>query len=85
MGAHMKTTIEISPPLLNQARKLATRQGTTLRALVEEGLRRVVAENRRPEGFRLRQVSFRGQGLQAPAAGSGWDRLREMAYEDHGG
>lgn len=85
MGAHMKTTIEISPPLLNQARKLATRQGTTLRALVEEGLRRVVAENRRPEGFRLRQVSFRGQGLQAQAAGSGWDRLREMAYEDHGG
>lgn len=85
MGTHMKTTIEISEPLLNQARQMATRQGTTLRALVEEGLRKVVAEKRRPEGFRLRRVSFRGEGLQAPAAGAGWDRLRELAYEGHGG
>ena len=85
MGTHMKTTIEISVPLLNQARKLATRKGTTLRALVEEGLRKVVAENRRPEEFRLRPASFKGKGLQPQVAGAGWDRLREMAYEDHGG
>lgn len=85
MGTHMKTTIEISEPLLNQARRLATRQGTTLRALVEEGLRKVVAEKRRPEGFRLRRASFRGEGLQPEAAGAGWDRLRELAYEGHGG
>lgn len=85
MGTHMKTTIEISEPLLNQARRLATRQGTTLRALVEEGLRKVVAEKRRPEGFRLRRASFRGEGLQPEVAGAGWDRLREMAYEGHGG
>lgn len=85
MGTHMKTTIEISPPLLNQARKLATQQGTTLRALVEEGLRKVVSEKRRPEGFHLRRASFKGKGLQPQAAGAGWDRLREMAYEDHGG
>ena len=68
----MKTTIEISEPLLNQARRLATRQGTTLRALVEEGLRKVVAEKRRPEGFHLRRASFRGEGLQPEAAGNGW-------------
>ena len=85
MGTHMKTTIEISVPLLNQARKLATRQGPTLRALVEEGLRKVVAEHRRPEGFRLRRASFKGRGLQPQVAGAGWDRLREMAYEEHGG
>lgn len=85
MGAHMKTTIEISEPLLNQARRMATQQGTTLRALVEEGLRKVVAEKRRPEGFHLRRASFRGEGLQPQAAGIGWDRLREMAYEGHGG
>lgn len=85
MGAHMKTTIEISEPLLNQARRMATQQGTTLRALVEEGLRKVVAEQRRPEGFHLRRASFRGEGLQPQAAGIGWDRLREMAYEGHGG
>ncbi len=64
---------------------MATRQGTTLRALVEEGLRKVVAEKRRPDGFHLRRASFRGEGLQPQAAGIGWDRLREMAYEGHGG
>ena len=85
MGTHMKTTIEISVPLLNQARKLATRQGTTLRALVEEGLRKVVAENRRPDGFRLRSASFKGEGLQPQVAGAGWDRRRGMADEGHGG
>lgn len=85
MGTHMKTTIEISGPLLNQARRMATQQGTTLRALVEEGLRKVVAEKRRPEGFHLRRASFRGEGLQPQASGAGWDRLREMAYEGHGG
>jgi len=35
----MKTTIDIADPLLDEARKLAAREGTTLRALVERGLR----------------------------------------------
>jgi transcription-repair coupling factor (superfamily II helicase) len=33
----------------------------------------------------LRRASFKGKGLQPQVAGAGWDRLREMAYEDHGG
>lgn len=35
----MKTTIEISDAVLNEVRKLSAREGVTLRALVEEGLR----------------------------------------------
>ena len=38
----MKTTIEISDPLLRRARRMAEREGVTLRALVERGLSRVV-------------------------------------------
>ncbi len=38
----MKTTIDIADPLLREARKLANREGTTLRALVEQGLRHVI-------------------------------------------
>lgn len=85
MGAHMKTTIEISGSLLNQARRQALRDGTTLRALFEEGLRKVLADKQRGAGFRLRPASFKGKGLQPQAAGAGWDRIREMAYEGHGG
>jgi len=53
----MKTTIEISDPLLRQARKLAARQGIILRALVERGLRRVVAETKPGAAFKLRRAS----------------------------
>ena len=43
----MKTTLDISDPLLREARRLAAREGTTLRELVEQGLRQVVAEKKR--------------------------------------
>jgi hypothetical protein len=81
----MKTTVEIPDPLLDAIRKLAAREGTTLRALIEEGLRRIVAERKRPGGFRLRKATFKGDGLQPAVAGSSWDRLREMAHEGRGG
>jgi hypothetical protein len=63
----MKTTIEISDLLLRQARKLAAREGVTLRALVERGLRRVVTETKPGAPFKLRRASFKGKGLQARA------------------
>jgi hypothetical protein len=50
----MKTTLDIADPLLNEARKLAAREGTTLRALVEQGLRQVIADKKRKTAFRLR-------------------------------
>ena len=83
--ADMKTTLDISDPLLREARKLAARERTTLRALVEQGLRRVVAEKRRQPAFRLRKASFRGRGLRPELKDVGWERLRELAYEDRGG
>jgi hypothetical protein len=85
MGAHMKTTIEIPDALLEAARKLARRDRTTLRNLVELGLREVIARRRQASPFTLRDVSFGGQGLQRDLRNAGWERLREMAYEDRGG
>ena len=82
MGAHMKTTIEISDAVLAEARQAAAQQGTTLRALVESGLRRVLAERKaRATPFRLRQASFKGKGLSPELQGQGWARPRELAYE----
>jgi len=81
----MKTTIEISDPLLREARKLAEREGITLRALVERGLRRIVAETRPRAPFKLRRASFKGKGLQDDVRGASWDKLRDLAYEGRGG
>jgi Bacterial antitoxin of type II TA system, VapB len=81
----MKTTVEIPQTLLDEARKLASHEGTTLRALVEEGLRRIIAERRHAGAFRLRQATFKGTGLQAGVAGVPWERIRDMAYEGRGG
>lgn len=80
----MKTTIEISDNLLREARQLAAREGTTIKALVEEGLRRLLAQRQRQGSFRLRQASFKGNGLQSGAAGASWERLRDMIYEGRG-
>lgn len=85
MATHMKTTVEIPDPVLNQARELAARDGTTVRALVELGLRRVIAERQTSDEFRLRRASFKGRGLQPKMRDASWERLRELAYEEHGG
>lgn len=85
MGAHMKTTVEISDALMEQAKRLVAREHTTLRALIEQGLRKVIAEKKRPDGFRLRRASFKGKGLQPQVQGTDWERLRELAYEGRGG
>jgi hypothetical protein len=81
----MKTIVEIPQTLLDEARKLASQAGTTLRALVEERLRRIIAERRHAGTFRLRKATFKGTGLQSGVAGAPWERIRDMAYEGRGG
>ena len=80
----MKTTIDIADPLLDAARKKATREGTTLRALVERGLRRVVAEEEPRKPFKLKFVTFKGDGLTPEFEGAGWEKIRDAIYEDDG-
>lgn len=82
----MKTTIEISDPLLRRAKKLASSEDTTLRALVEDGLRKVLEDKEaRKKTFQLKHVTYGGQGLQPQAQGASWEKIRELAYEGHGG
>ena len=84
MVTHMKTTIEISEPVLRAAKAAAAREGTTVRALVEEGLRKVLAERKNRSTFRLRSVAFRGDGLSQAAQSAGWEGIRDMIYEGRG-
>jgi hypothetical protein len=77
----MKTTVEISDGLLDEARKVASRDGTTVRALIEAGLRKEVRERRRNRAFHLRRATFRGRGLKPDLRGASWEQIRELAYE----
>jgi hypothetical protein len=81
----MKTTIDIADPLLRQARELAARRGITLRAVVEEALREVLAAHGRSRrAFKLRDCSVGGKGLQRGVSWGDWDTLRALAYEGRG-
>ncbi len=79
MVSNMKTTIEIADPLLEEARKLARREGTTLRCVVERALRREVQETSVNSSFRLRDLRVHGGGLNSEY--NTWAKVREALYE----
>jgi len=81
----MKTSVEIPDNLFEEARKVAHRDRTTLKVLVEEGLRKIISDRKRRKGFRLRKATFKGNGLQSHLAGASWDQIRELSYEGRGG
>lgn len=79
MGAHMKTTIDLSDALFDSAKQLAQQRQTTLRALVEEGLRSVLADAKvtgKP-AFRLHDASVRGGEMLEPDPRR-WQELEQM-------
>ncbi len=83
----MKTTLDIPDGLLQQAREVARAQGTTLRALVTEGLRAEVAA-RTTAGEREAFVPpvFDGEpGVQPGVDLADWDAVRETIYGRWGG
>ncbi len=86
MATHMKTTIEISYALFSEARMLAAAaEGTTLRQLVQAGLRHRVAQRKRHmAAFRLRDASFGGNGLVEELKGASWQQVHDIAYESRG-
>jgi hypothetical protein len=59
---------------------VAAREKTTLRALLDEGLRLALRQRRRRR-FTLRRVTFTGEGLRPELRDASWDRIRELAYD----
>jgi hypothetical protein len=63
MGTHMKTTVDIAPVLLDDAKRVARDRGITLRALIEEGLHLVLSDANAGEPYRYEPVTIE---LKAP-------------------
>jgi len=81
MGAHMKTTIDLSDDVMGRARAVQARSGRTLRSLVEEGLRLVVERLEQPEAPKtpFEIVPFQTGGMYPEFEGN-WERLRDEIY-----
>jgi hypothetical protein len=74
----MKTTIDVSDALFNSAKALAASRQTTLRALVEEGLRRVLADSqaKAKPAFKLKDARVHGKAMLMPDPRD-WQKLEE--------
>ncbi len=85
MGPHMKTTVEIADSLLREAKRVAEQNGITFRELLEEALRRLLANRKQPaQPFKLADGSVGGKGLHPDIRPGDWAQLRGLVYEGHG-
>jgi hypothetical protein len=81
----MKTTIEVQDDLLERSKRLARQEGTTLRAVIEEGLQlalRARAQQTRRMPFALKP--FAGDGLNPDFQSGGWELIRDEICRDRG-
>ena len=81
MVTHMKTTVDIADDLLLRAKELARKEKTTLRQLIEDGLRETLARaGRSGKKPAVKTVVFQGKGLQPEFRDAGWDAIRDTIY-----
>lgn len=76
----MKTTLDISDALLARARRHAKKRGKPLRAVVEEGLRRVLEDDSARTSFVLEDRSVGKAGAPNPLEALSWQDLRDAIY-----
>jgi hypothetical protein len=81
----MKTTIDLPDDLARQAKAYAARKHTTLRALIEQGIRQVLRDDRSVSVFKLRDASVGGRGLRDEFRDADWAKIREATYGERGG
>lgn len=76
----MKSTFDINDALLERAKRHARRAGKPLRALIEEGLRRVLDESAAPQRYELPDCSVGKKGGRNPLESLSWQDLRDEIY-----
>jgi hypothetical protein len=77
----MKTTLDIQDVLLLRAKRLSKRTGKPLRALVEEGLKLVLAEQTKiGKRYLLPDCSVGTAGAVNPLESWSWQDMRDEIY-----
>jgi hypothetical protein len=76
----MKTTVEITDALLERARTHAASTGQTVRALIEDGLRRVLDDAPAGKPYRLPDRSVGKTGAPNPLEAMTWQDVRGEIY-----
>lgn len=76
----MKSTFDINDALLARAKRHARKAGKPLRALVEEGLRRVLVEDTARKRYELPDRAVGRSGAPNPLEGLSWQELRDEIY-----
>jgi D-alanine-D-alanine ligase-like ATP-grasp enzyme len=80
MVSYMKTTVNLPDELLREAQELARRERTTLRDLIETGLRAMVKQSSSGSSFDLTDASVEGRGLQPAFRDASWQQIRDTIY-----
>ena len=80
----MKTTIEFPDELIRQVRRVAQQEGTSLRALVEEGLQRSLEARRQVVRRPLDFPIYGGSGRTHEFQDVPWSRVRAEVYRERG-
>lgn len=78
----MKTTVEISDDLFRRSQQLAKREGTTLRAILEEGLRLALKSRQTRRQTEFRFPTFGRDGLNEEFRDAPWESIREAVYRE---
>lgn len=76
----MKTTLDLSDPLLVRAKVLARKRGTTLRSLTEAGLRKVLEADEASPPRLQEPMTYKDRGLSPEFQEAGWREIRDAAY-----
>jgi len=79
----MRTTVDIADNLVRQAKAVAHRDRTTLRALVEEGLHAVLTRRSKAMSVHIRPVIVHGR-MTPEFHNATWSQLRDEFYRGRG-
>lgn len=77
----MKTTVEINDMLLERARHRAKETGQPLRAVIEDGLRQLLAKPLPKTRYKMKNLSYGNPDDPDPMQNLTWEEIRDIIYE----